>query len=64
VILKGEFGAIYKELIELQYLIDNNPAPNLNVSSIQLNIIEKLYYLESLNLRLEELVLQKVSLAF
>lgn len=44
VILKGEFGSIFKQLIELRYLIDSSGS-GLDVTAIQQNITEKLYYL-------------------
>jgi hypothetical protein len=63
VILQGEFGNLFKELIELRYMLDSGTG-KLNSTLVMQNMTEKVYYLESLNLRLEELVLMKVDLLF
>lgn len=62
-LLLGKFGAIYKELMELRYSIDNN-LNNLDYNSSLANMFEKIYYMDSLSLRLEELVMGKVNLIF
>lgn len=49
--------------MELRYMVDKNMT-NLNVNAAILNITERIFYLKSLNLRLEELVLKKVAILF
>jgi hypothetical protein len=49
--------------MELRYMVDKNMT-NLNVNATILNITERIFYLKSLNLRLEELVLKKVAILF
>lgn len=44
-------------------MVDKNMT-NLNVNATILNITERIFYLKSLNLRLEELVLKKVAILF
>jgi hypothetical protein len=63
VILMGECGAIFKELLELRYQLDNNLS-NLNYNSTITSIQEKVYYLQSLNMRLTDLILDKIDLLF
>jgi hypothetical protein len=50
-------------MMELRYMVDKNMT-NLNVNATILNITERIFYLKSLNLRLEELVLKKVAILF
>jgi hypothetical protein len=63
VVLKGQFASLLKQMMELRYMVDKNMT-NLNVNATILNITERIFYLKSLNLRLEELVLKKVAILF
>lgn len=46
VLLKGEFGSLFKQLIEYRYLVDTGAAPpGMNSTAILQNITEKVYYL-------------------
>lgn len=61
VILKGKFASLFKQLVQLRYLIDSG-SKDINSTEVIMNITEKVYYLDSLNIRLEEMVVAKINL--